>query len=104
MRGVTGQDGAEGRLAVMIPDPAAPAPPRQHARPSAAASPTQPPDVAPATPPTPNPSVRIDSALNLVVLEFRDSQGEVHTIPTARELDAYRTAPAEATPVLDVRR
>jgi hypothetical protein len=42
-------------------------------------------------PPVPNPRLRIDPALSLVVLEFRDSVGEVaQSIPSARELAAYR--------------
>jgi hypothetical protein len=88
----------------MIPDPAAPAPPRQPTRQAAAPQPATEEAPAPAAPPAPNPSVRIDSALNLVVLEFRDAQGEVHSIPTARELDAYRTAPPEPNKELDVTR
>jgi len=48
----------------------------------------------------PNPQLRLDAALGLVVLEFRDRGGQSRTIPTERELDAYRssarsTAPAE---------
>ncbi|WP_158287594.1 hypothetical protein [Falsiroseomonas bella] len=90
--------------AAMIPDPAAPAPLRALARQPEA--PRAAPEEAPASPapPVPNPSLRIDTALNLVVLEFRDAKGEVRSIPTARELDAYRTAPPEATPALDVQR
>jgi hypothetical protein len=55
----------------------------------------------PASPaaPVPNPSLRIEPALNLVVLEFRDGTGEVaRTIPSPREIDAYRLGqPAEGT-------
>lgn len=41
----------------------------------------------------PNPSLRMDPELGLVVLEFRNLQGEAAaTIPTRRELDAYRRA------------
>lgn len=48
------------------------------------------PTVAPA-PPRANPQLRIDAALNMVVLEFRGADGAVrHTLPTSRELDAYR--------------
>jgi hypothetical protein len=75
--------------------------------------------VAPATPagaggaapsvPMLNPRMRIDTELNLVVLEFRDDAGELRSsIPTPREIDAYRLA-AQAgeepsAPDLDVRR
>jgi hypothetical protein len=46
-----------------------------------------------AAPALPNPALRLDPGLGLVVLEFRDNRGEVaETIPTPRELEAYRTA------------
>jgi hypothetical protein len=38
-----------------------------------------------------NPSMRLDAALGLVVIEFRDSAGSVSTsIPSERQLQAYR--------------
>jgi hypothetical protein len=41
----------------------------------------------------PNPSLRIDPALGIVVMEFRDRSGAVAaTLPTQRELDAYHAA------------
>jgi hypothetical protein len=41
----------------------------------------------------PNPALRLDPGLGLVVLQFRDDQGEVvATLPTERELAAYRDA------------
>jgi hypothetical protein len=40
----------------------------------------------------PNPALRVDPELGLVVLEFRDVRGAARTIPTERELEAYRTA------------
>ncbi len=40
----------------------------------------------------PNPSIRMDPALGIVVLEFRDQRGAVRSIPTERELEAYRAA------------
>ena len=47
-----------------------------------------------ASPPMPNPQLRIDPALSLVVIEFRDSGGEVAlSIPTPKELQAYRDSP-----------
>lgn len=66
----------------------------------AAARPATVPAVAPATlPPAyadgerPNPSMRIDPALGLVVVEFRDAAGRVTaSLPDARQLDAYHAA------------
>lgn len=41
----------------------------------------------------PNPRLRLDSGLGVVVIEFLDSQGEVRTsLPTEREMAAYRAA------------
>ncbi len=41
----------------------------------------------------PNPLLRVDPTLNIVVLEFRDATGEVRqTMPTERELSSYRAA------------
>jgi len=40
----------------------------------------------------PNPTLRLDPGLALVVIEFRDGTGEVRdTIPTQAQLDAYRS-------------
>lgn len=40
----------------------------------------------------PNPSLRLDPRLGMVVLEFRDDGGEItDSIPSQRILDAYRT-------------
>jgi hypothetical protein len=47
----------------------------------------------------PNPTIRVDPMLGLVVLEFRGQRGEVRSIPTERELDAYRAAARGAGPV-----
>jgi hypothetical protein len=60
----------------------------------------QPPPEAPAGPQAganrpigPNPSLRFEPTLGLVVFELRDSAGEVtRSVPTERELRAYRTA------------
>jgi len=46
----------------------------------------------------PNPQLRLDAALGLVVLEFRDLGGQSRTIPTERELDAYRSSARSAAP------
>jgi hypothetical protein len=48
--------------------------------------------VAPPTSAPPNPTLRLDASLGLVVLEFRNLGGEPRTIPSERELDAYRVA------------
>jgi len=60
------------------------------------------PDTRPPTPPSrgpptataaplPNPQLRLDPALGLVVIEFRDANGIITTsIPTQRQLHAYR--------------
>lgn len=60
------------------------------------------PSVEPATPPAhappvqpaspmPNPQLRLDPALGLLVIEFRDTSGAVRaSIPTQRQLNAYR--------------
>lgn len=75
--------------------------------PSAAASRAAPQAVRPppaeATPrpatPMLNPRMRIDTELNLVVLEFRDEAGELsHSLPSPREIDAYRQAAQERRP------
>ena len=57
-----------------------------------------PPREEPATSPgLPNPRLRLDPRLGLVVLEFRDGQGRVErTLPTERELAAYRSAATAA--------
>ncbi len=41
--------------------------------------------------PMPNPQLRLDAALGLVVIEFRDDSGAITTsIPSQRQLEAYR--------------
>jgi hypothetical protein len=55
--------------------------------------------VAPPMPevaPQPNPTVHLDPALGLVVLDFVNAQGAVvSSIPTERQLDAFRRSQAE---------
>jgi hypothetical protein len=50
----------------------------------------------------PNPRLRLDPGLGMVVIEFRDDGGEVtNSIPSQRQLDAYRMhqeAPGTAQP------
>jgi hypothetical protein len=42
-------------------------------------------------PPAINPSLHVDPALNLVVLQFFDARGDVEqSIPSQRQLEAYR--------------
>jgi len=42
-------------------------------------------------PPIINPTLRLDPALGLVVIEFRDERGNVTaSIPSQRQIDAYR--------------
>lgn len=46
---------------------------------------------SPPTVPMTNPSLQLDAALGLVVVEFRNSNGVITTsIPTQRQLEAYR--------------
>lgn len=52
------------------------------------------------TPVTPNPRLRLDSSLGMVVLEFRGTSGEVaNTIPSSRAIEAYRAAALSDTPM-----
>lgn len=45
----------------------------------------------PSASPMPNPQLRLDAALGLVVIEFRDEAGTITTsIPSQRQLNAYR--------------
>ncbi len=54
----------------------------------------------PAAPATPNPRLRLDNSLGMVVIEFRDTVGDVaNTIPTERALAAYRAAAVWDAPV-----
>ena len=95
----------------MIRDAAALLPPRPALMPRAGPPPASPPAGSPPQPLL-NPRLRIDPALNLVVLEFRDRGGEIsRTIPTAREIEAYRSGaaprvaePPARGPALDVTR
>ena len=44
------------------------------------------------SPPVVNPALRLDAALGLVVIEFRDASGKLTTtIPSEQQLQAYRT-------------
>jgi hypothetical protein len=48
----------------------------------------------------PNPRLYIDPSLNRVVLEFFDSKGTLtHTIPSLKQLEAYRLAAFSGNPV-----
>lgn len=53
-----------------------------------------------AAPATPNPRLRLDGSLGMVVLEFRGAGGEVaNTIPSPRAIAAYRAAVISNAPV-----
>ena len=84
--------------------PLTPIPPPRQADPLSEAAPPRaaprlPPGPEPAASPgLPNPSLRLDPALGLVVLEFRDGAGRTATLPTERELAAYRTARGRPDP------
>lgn len=74
-------------------------PPRAPAR---AAGPDREPGAAPPppAPATPNPRLRLDGSLGMVVIEFRDAVGDVaNTIPTPRQIAAYRAAVVSDAPV-----
>lgn len=48
----------------------------------------------------PNPSLSLDPVTGMVVVEFRNLDGEVQgTVPTARQLAAYRAAALTGTPL-----
>jgi hypothetical protein len=54
----------------------------------------------PAAPATPNPRLRLDGSLGMVVIEFRDAIGEVaNSIPSPRQIAAYRAAAVSDAPV-----
>jgi len=47
----------------------------------------------------PNPSLRLDHGLGLVVIEFHDHGGEVtRSIPSQRQIDAYRSHQTDTLP------
>lgn len=51
-------------------------------------------------PVTPNPRLRLDGSLGMVVIEFRDEAGSVaDTIPSPRVIEAYRAAAMTDAPV-----
>jgi len=57
-------------------------------RPTGAVPPSASPEAGPA-----NPRMRIDRDLGMVVIEFRDAAGRVSvSLPTEREIDAYRAS------------
>ncbi len=79
----------------MHPIPSLGAPPPLATGPApAGAAPATPTLTPPAAVPEPSPRMRLDPALGLVVLEFRDHQGQVvQTLPSERQLAAYRSHP-----------
>lgn len=57
-------------------------------RAAGSAPPAPPPELGP-----PNPRLRMDRDLGILVIEFRDAAGQVSvSVPTERELEAYRAA------------
>lgn len=47
----------------------------------------------------PNPSLRLDHGLGMVVIEFRDPGGQVtRSIPSQRQIDAYRSHQIDTLP------
>ncbi|WP_211869177.1 hypothetical protein [Neoroseomonas terrae] len=49
---------------------------------------------------TPNPRLRLDGSLGMVVLEFRGPDGEVaNSFPSSRVIEAYRAAAISDTPM-----
>jgi hypothetical protein len=92
-------------LAALRPtDPAPTIAPVPDAAPAPAAAPQG--EVVPIeTASLPNPSSHLDAALGLVVLVFRDANGQTRSIPSERELEAYRSSPqsgAEPSLVRDI--
>jgi hypothetical protein len=58
---------------------------------AAPVEPTAPPATAPAATASPNPTLALNAALGLVVIEFRNSAGAVvSSIPTAQQIQAYQ--------------
>jgi hypothetical protein len=81
------------------PQPIPPDPPRVAPR---AAGPERDAGAAPppAAPATPNPRLRLDGSLGMVVIEFRDAIGDVaNSIPSPRQIAAYRAAVVTDAPV-----
>lgn len=71
------------------PEPVAPTGARASVKSGADAVPTETTPTHPAL--GPNPSLRIDEALGIIVMQLRDASGKVaSTIPTAQQLNAYR--------------
>ena len=65
--------------------------------PSSQAGPATAPPVP--SPQFPNPSLRLDSSLGMVVIEFRDPGGDVtRSIPSQRQIDAYRSHQIDTLP------
>lgn len=85
----------------MIRDVARLAPTAPVGRPPQAADPPAAPQRQ--EPPPLSPALRVDAALNMLVVEIRDRGGEVvHSIPSPRELDAYRSGAEEPPASLDL--
>lgn len=51
------------------------------------------------SPQFPNPSLRLDNGLGMVVIEFRDPRGDVtRSIPSQRQIEAYRSHQIDTLP------
>lgn len=73
--------------------------PLAHAPEPATAPRAAPPPPAALAPGEPNPTLRLDPALGLVVLQYRDGpNGGSTSIPTQQQLEAYRTGAATLPP------
>jgi len=76
-----------------------PAVPLPEARPAIAPPPGEPPAGS-----FPNPRLRVDAALNVVVLEFLGTDGKLnHSLPSPRELESYRREGAPSPRRIDLR-
>jgi hypothetical protein len=54
--------------------------------------------------PLPSPRLRVDAALNVVVLEFLGADGKLdHSLPSPRELESYRRDGAPSPHSIDLR-
>jgi hypothetical protein len=94
------EDQVEGSPMTSLVPVASSASPMPAAAPAAAAAGTAPPRGELTSPPLlANPKMRLDTSLNIVVLEFHDSTGELRTkIPSERQLRAYQQGQDPAMP------
>jgi len=80
-------------------EPAQAAIPAVPVKPAVSQAAPSPPVAGSASPLLPNPRLTVDPGLNRVVLEFFDSAGTLtNTIPSQKQLDAYRLAASSGQP------